>query len=186
MEQKNKTKNRWKLGKKGFVDDQVYWVIRLMYYNIVFFVLLIMIFSFMAMRVELKEVESRTYINRVLFSQDSVFYYDEKLERTYPGIVDVKKFNEETLNLSMDFRSAIENENTYLAMCLNITYQKLGMENLVACYNSKWYNRFLPRAGKRGKGGAQMWQEDYFVLVRDEQGNLEPGTMNVRLLMPND
>ncbi len=189
MEQKNKTEKTSRikrLGKKGFVDDLIYWVPKLIYYNIVFFVLLIMIFSFMAMRVELKEAEARAYLNRVIFSQDSIYYYDDELERSYPGIVDIKKFNDNTLNLSMDFRSAIESENTYLAMSLNITYQRPGMENAVAYHNGKWYDRFLPRVGKRGKGGARMWQEDYFVTVMDEQGNLEPGTMNVRLLMPND
>lgn len=36
--------------------------------------------------------------NRIIYSKDSIFYYDDSIDRVYPGVIDVEKLYEETLN----------------------------------------------------------------------------------------
>ena len=46
----------------------------------------------------LEDVEKQLIVTETLYSPDCFAYFDEELQRTFPGIIDLSKFNQETFD----------------------------------------------------------------------------------------
>ncbi|MDP2750522.1 MAG: hypothetical protein Q8O89_06850 [Nanoarchaeota archaeon] len=175
-----------KLGKKGFVDDWLYWIPKLIYFNIVVLLVMIMLLMFIRTKIDMGSAETQIYVNRIFYSPTGISYYDEELQRGYPGIIDLQRFNEEILNHSLFFTNPEEQYDTYIAINLSLKYaDKKGKDvEAVTYYNKEWYERFVPRIGKKGRGGTKEWTRERDVVVKDDN-LLLPGTLTLHIVMPN-
>ena len=189
-----------KLKRKALVDDIIYWIPKLIYYCIVVLIVMLMLITLIRTKVEMRDIEARVYANRILYTLDGISYQDDELGRVYPGMIDINRFKDEAIAASMNYSNPAEAENTYIAMNLSLVYQdricdadanaakgvnEEGRE-AVAYLNKKWYERFLPRVGKTGRGGALRLDEKRYVLVRCQDESLKPAILTITVLMPNE
>ena len=65
-------------------------------------VLLTLIHMYVITQIDTKEAEAAILINRILFSPNGISYFDEEISRTYPGIIDLEKFDDSILEQSIN------------------------------------------------------------------------------------
>lgn len=94
----------------------------------------------LAADLETKGLEYDLLMNRLLYSPNSISYTDTTIGRTYPGIIDMNKFNEETLNKTFG-------DSKRFGMKVN-----LGKDTIY--YNKESYDEFQPL----------LWSEKYGSL----------------------
>jgi len=86
------------LNKKGLA---VHWFLMIGYIvGIMAFLTILstLVIRAVALSADTHNMEYYLIYNRVVYSKDSIFYYDSSIGRSYPGIVDFNKFNEENIN----------------------------------------------------------------------------------------
>ena len=118
--------------------------------------------------------EMNMVLDKVLYSQDSFILHDEGLSRTYTGIVDLSKFNQTTLNNTLNhtssrysLRAKIGNQFRYFP-------------------TQKEYQLMESYKGVGGVGGVDSLSAEFVVLtVSDYNGKYEtytPSTLNITVL----
>lgn len=86
------------LNKKGLA---VHWFMMIGYIlGIMAFLTMLsyLVINSIALSADTYHLEYYLLFNRAVYSKDSVFYYDASIDRVYPGVIDVEKFYDETLN----------------------------------------------------------------------------------------
>ena len=131
-------------------------------------------------------VESEILLNRILYSNNGLWSYDDKINRLYPGIIEFKEFNnkekmEESLAKSLYYGT----ENERAAALL--TFVEGDKEIGTVYYNEEKYNEWIPRykgGWTEGAGGWQARNKKINVLIKKEEG-LTPGTIDITVIIPN-
>ena len=188
------------MDKRGLQSfNYLLWIVRIVYLIIVLtsIVLLVRIYSITIVNSE--TIESNLFVQRLLYAPHGISYYDEELQRVYPGIVDASKIDGTYLTNIIFYKE----ENKYISAKISLyaaeefskTISKQSeletklrlLEPLVeATYNEVWYNRWLPRAqsGASGKGGAQKFVKLYPVTLKKDEEMLK-AYLVITVVLPN-
>jgi hypothetical protein len=153
------------------------WIIMLVY---VLLVTAIFTSGFIKREIDVRDAEARIFANKVLYSQNGISYIDEDLGRSFPGTVDLKKINSSFL----DTIAQIE-DNSIIAA--KVTVKDFTGRNVLGedTYNSQWYYRFQPLAGRRGSGGASEIIEKRYVAIYNGDKYIGQGSVEIQVLIPN-
>lgn len=148
---------------KAQISSDVFsWVPKLLLLVAVILVLLFLVRMYVVTNIDTKDAEAAVLINRILYSPNGIAYYDEELERAYPGIIDLDKFNDSVLE-----RAITLPENRIIAAKLILS--DLNKENPKEIFfNKKWYDNLAPRQHLSGPGGATITTKESYVLVKLE------------------
>ena len=68
------------------------WVPRILFLVVVMFTVMILIRSYVATTIDTSELEANIFISRILYSPNSISYFDSDIGRTYQGVIDINKF----------------------------------------------------------------------------------------------
>src|SRR3989338_4936131 len=60
----------------------------------VLFAFVVLIKVFIITQIDVRQVDANIFINRVLLSKGAISHYDARIDRTYPGVVSLERFEE--------------------------------------------------------------------------------------------
>lgn len=93
-----------KKGAYDFTRTVLYYIIVLFFITAMFLTLHSVIYNSNKAFVEnMDETFGKIMINKALISSSCFAYHNEKIDRTYPGIIDFEKFNEEQLKKCLKY-----------------------------------------------------------------------------------
>ena len=104
-------------------------------------------------------VETTVLINRFLNSPDCFAYVDEETGRAYPGIIDIKNFDDDTM-------SKCYSTNEDKSYSFRFELESTNIDDKV-CSTSNW-------------GARRFNKISQYVLIYDE-GNIYPGTLLISI-----
>ncbi len=76
-------------------------IVRLIFISIVLVTFYIFVRMAISRDINTEELEANVIITRLLYQPDGIIYYDDNLNRYYPGVIDLAKFNEARINNSL-------------------------------------------------------------------------------------
>ena len=159
-------------GKKGLLaEEMIFFIPRILFLTAVLFAVVILIKVFLIGVVDVREVESKILVNRLLYAKNGLSYYDGDLNRVYPGIIDLKRFSELGSNNPNELDSKIINygaDNPLISA--KVTLKQEGRGSLIVYYNRDRYDKWEPRVLASVKGGAgsvKAFSDKRYILVKD-------------------
>lgn len=175
--------------KKGFAGvDMIQWMLRLIFLTVVVFSCVLLIRMYIKSDVNIFEAETDLFYKRVLYSPDGIMYKDYKINRAYPGIIDLERFRDGT-NITEDM-IVYGAPNNYIAAKFTLRERKRQeLQPYEFYYNKNGYTRWKPFAdlGIEGIGGADSIKKEILVLVyekKEEGGTLENDILEVDIVSP--
>jgi hypothetical protein len=147
----------------------------------VLFAFVVLIKVYIITQIDVGQVDSNIFINRILLSQGVISYYDEGLDRTYPGIISLEGFQEVSASNPNKLDQEIISyggDNPILAA--KMTLKKEGYADIAAYYNKENFDRWEPKAlpdVKGGPGSVKAFQRQRYVLIKDGD-DLSPGILD--------
>jgi len=90
-------------------------------------------------------VQGEILMNRFLYSPTCFSYVNTQISRSFPGIIDINKFNTETLDTCVYFGEA----NEYAAAHFTLHYLDTEEES-ETIYNRRAYEEWKPRVNAAG------------------------------------
>ncbi len=167
--------------KRAVISGEMLMVIPKVFFLIaILFAFIILVKALIVTEVDVKHIESSILVNRLLFSKNGISYYDESIERLYPGVIDFNRFEE----ISKNNPNILDNEiitygvdNPMIAA--KITLKQEDKKDVIAYYNKDKFDRWEPRVLPGIEGGAgsvRAFKQQKYVLVKNEEiiskGNL--------------
>lgn len=167
------------MGDKAQISgDVLSWIPKIILLVAVILVILGLVHMYVVTKIDTKDAEAAVLINRILFSPNGISYHDEELDRAYPGIIDLKRFNDYVINKSIALP-----ENRIIAAKLTLSYIN-GTEIRTAFFDEDLYTKWSPMTRVRGPGGKTKIVKVISVLVKD--GNvLKKATLKFEVIVPN-
>lgn len=168
--------------KRGFeVTDMWLQVMRLIFTVFVVIAVLVILNFFVIKNLNTQLPESHILINRLMYGKHSLSFYDESIDRVYPGIIIPDALVDEKLDSMLYF------EKNQLVTAKVSLYDKDNKHLKTAYYNKLWYDRLYDIAIIRtsGPGGALEIIEDRYVLYMEPDGTLKPGNLRFSVITPN-
>jgi len=154
--------NRLLKNKKGQAEEYLHWFLDITLTAIVIIILAVSVNGFLPQVTSTHNLEYHIYSTRAI---NALSYQDSSTGRLYPGIIDMSKFTEETLNLALDKEKYAKEEfGIKLTLVQDQSEQELyhDLEN----YETSKVFRFI--------------KKDHYVLVKSEEG-LKPATLTIDL-----
>jgi hypothetical protein len=140
----------------------------------------VLVSIFVNVKVDVLPVQREVLFNRLLYAPNSIMLTDNFTGKVYPGIIDMDKFNDETLDNSTKY---------FYERQISAKLELFDSDkNLVqtAYLNGVWFNRIEPLARAKVGGassGKIMWRT---VPVSYKKGTvLQPGYLKIEVLTPN-
>ncbi len=160
------------MNKKGVSTgfEALMWLPRGIFVVAIALVLIFVFGSFIITVIDVKEIHSLLLADHLFYDKNGLAYFDEEINRAYPGKVDLDKFNDDLLKENIAV-------NALNVMAANINY---GAETVY--YNKERYERWSPRRGFGGPGGSQE-----FLILKSALNNYfgGAGTLLFSILIPN-
>ena len=148
---------------------------RLMFIVIILFVLFLFSTSLIRTNVDVSDIRDLVFFNRVFYSPSSISYTDDYIGRTYTGIVDINRFNDDTLTRAFNYT---ENK---IAMRLELTNSENG-EVKDAYLNKEWYERWEPLTSFEQYEKKIKWR---YVMIKDGD-SLYKGVVRIDMVIVNE
>jgi hypothetical protein len=121
------------------------------------------------------EVREKIIINRLFFSPNSISYVDLTIGKVYPGVIDMSKFDNDTLDSSFSTK-----ENAAAAAKLDLV--NLDTDTTVSAYiNKELYSRWKSYVKFEQYSS---YKDQFYVTIKDN-GKEYPGLLKVNVLMHN-
>jgi hypothetical protein len=140
----------------------------------------VLVSIFVNIRVDVKPVQREVLFNRLLYQPNSIMYTDQFTGQVYPGIIDLSKFTNETLDNSAKYLY----ERQISAKLELFDWEKKLVQT--AYLNGVWYGRIEPLAGAAIEGASSGKIMSRTVPVSYRDGNtLRRGYLKVQILTAN-
>ena len=152
---------------------------RLIYILIIVVTIRVVVMHFIAVNIDVREAEGKILINRFIYSPDCISYANNEIGMVYPGIIDLQKFSQKTLENCVYYGE----RNDYAAANLTLHFLDTSGDMSVI-YNQLGYDVWLPRVNMAGPGGAKAFYDSRYVLVRDNN-NLRRAVLDIEVITPN-
>ena len=134
---------------------------------------------FLILNIDVSEAQSQILINRFVYSPNCFSYTNPEFNRAYPGVVDLQRFDQKVLAECVYYGE----RNDYAAAKLVLRFFDTD-EEVTLFYNQEGYDVWLPRVNMKGPGGAELFGDEKYVLVKDGE-NFRRAILDVEVLIPN-
>lgn len=148
--------------------------------------MIILVKTYIVTEINIQQTQVDLFVYNMLNMKQGVSYYDETLQRAYPGIIAQTDFEHPSaLELRLDEQMAY-NESAIIAAEL-ILFSADDIPIGTAVYNKEWYERWivLARTFWKGKGSTTDYMINKTILIRDNAGMLSQGVLQFHVVMPN-
>jgi len=172
--------------KKGLMSFNILiTIVRLIFVMIAMAIVVFMIMHYVVVSIDVFDLESNLFAQRMIYSQNSISYKDSETGRLYPGTIDLNNFNQGTLNGLLNRYIYYGEGSNYAAAKLDLSYLN---DTLIrsAYYDEEWFNNWVERArvGWTGIGQVKSKVNEVYVLIKDGD-KMIPGKLKIEVLMPN-
>ena len=172
--------------KKAQIDEGwIFLFYRFVIVCLVAIAMVILVKMYIVTEIDVQETQIDLFVSNILNMKQGVSYYDETLQRAYPGIVLLADFEhpsglETRLNEQMDY-------GEYALIGAELTLFD-AEKNIIgtSVYNKEWYDRWIVLAQTfwSGKGSATEYFINKTVLIKDD-ALLSQGVLQFHVVMPN-
>ena len=157
--------------KKAEISGEViYFIPRIIFLAAVLFAVVILVKSFILTTIDIRPVEAGILSNRLLLQKNGISYFDAKIQRVYPGIIDLQKFREiasSNPNI-LDTEAMSYDSNNIISARMTLKIE--GQSDIVAYYNKDKFDKCEPRAItgiKGGSGSVSAFEKKLYVMAKD-------------------
>ena len=166
--------------------EMVIWMPRIVFIVIIMFAVMVLIRSFVTTTVDVSELQANVFAYRVIYSPNSISYYDKDMQRAYPGVIDFDKFK------SQEAEKFLENSINYgqknKEIAARLLLKDLSDNNDISVfYNEDFFKEQekLAYSGfTEGPGGARLYVKKYEVLI-SKNGIMSNGKLTMEIVVPN-
>lgn len=135
--------------------------------------------------IDTSQTELSTYYNSILYSKQGVSYYDTEIDRVYPGMIAMNKFESSTLNSALHFIDVKENQELPSAK-LTLTNLRTNQTRTIY-WNEEWFTRLDIKSGFAGLGSPNKLDKTLPVSIRG--GNVDVnrnnnGILRIEIIVP--
>ncbi|MBI2128623.1 hypothetical protein HYU07_00140 [Candidatus Woesearchaeota archaeon] len=152
--------------------NTVIWIQRILFIVTIVFSILFLITFFFNLKNETTDLRIALFANRILYSPDGITYNSPETDRSYPGIIDLQKFDSAALEKAIFYND--EKGDAVIAAKLRLLDEK-GKEIKSLIYNEKTYNNIQPISF--ASGYARTFKTMY-VLMHDN-GKFTPAKLEM-------
>ena len=162
-------------------------IYQLIFLVIVVMTVVILVRSFVVNHINVNAAESSIIIERMINSERCFAYSDSKMDRAYPGIIDLAKFKEEQLEACLFFEYG-ERDRAFVAAQAKLRYENNKMEEKTIYLQHQWFKMYEPISGFEGPSGTSSTYQKRFVLVAGVEKHEKPvpGLLEIKVLKPNE
>ena len=158
--------------KRGMISGEVVMFIpKIIFLMAVLFAVVLLVKVFIVTTIDVRQVESNILVSRLLYSKGGLSYFDETIQRLYPGIIDLNKFEQ----LSKYNPNTLDNwiisygeDNPIIAAKITLKYG--DKKEIAVFYNKDRFDKWEPRALSTVKGGAgsvKSFEARRYILVKE-------------------
>ncbi|MFH0875485.1 MAG: hypothetical protein V1859_06090 [archaeon] len=138
---------------------------------VTFYVFFTALFTF---NLESQNVVNKVFEKRFLYSDTLFVYKNDAIGRVYPGIIDIKKFDEQHINEAFVF------EKSYIAAKCTLKNSRTN-EKKELYLNKKWFDRWYPYTAFEEYDKYTLRR---FVLIENE-GKFDSGLLEIEVVYSN-
>lgn len=152
---------------------------RLIFLIVVLFSVIFLVRSYVIDNLNVQDVQAEVFINRIIYSENGISYYDEEIKTITPGVINPGLITNENLDKLMDYK-----DDSFIAgkvILLDIKNNKIAS----AVYNEKTYNRWTPQIVPVGMGGINEFKKTIAVTFIDED-KIRQGILKFEVLLPGN
>jgi len=165
--------------------DIILTIPRMIFTVIAVLTVIFLVRMFVVQQIDIQETQSKLFVNRLIYSPNTISFVDPNTQRSYPGIIDYAIIKDKGY-----FRDRIENaihidNNLLIAAKITVTIDKEEDEIISIIFNDLWYKRWKPVAmmsGIEGPGGVDKFDYSKYMLVK-EGSTFYPAILDVEVLL---
>ncbi|MFC1691530.1 hypothetical protein ACFL0W_05110 [Nanoarchaeota archaeon] len=163
-------KNKLLKNKKGFMEEMIYSLGKILFLIIVFFSILLLVSQFTASDINTSKQEAFFFMEAIVFSPNGLAYHDPVTFRTYPGIVSLENFDSEKLSKGFHF---VNNDFIAAKLQLFTTIDEKQEQLAEVIYNEERFEKRwkdIAKIGLPGPGGIDSYLFERYVLIQTPEG----------------
>lgn len=169
------------MNNKALIDET--WLFLFYRFIIVCFVAIAMVLlvkTYIVTNIDIQETHANLFMYNVLNVKEGISYYDAETQRAYPGIISLDSF-QTNIDERMDYGN-----HALIAAKFELV-DTAGNTLGTAYYNKEWYERWivLAEASLLGFGSATEYPAKKTVLIRNNDGTMKQGILQMSIVMPN-
>jgi len=173
------------MNKKGAVFNTLMWFFKIFFLVVVLFTLIFLVRSFIITELDIFNAEADIFIQRLLLTRNGFSYYDEDLDRVYPGIVDLEKFSSVDIDKLLNNSIYYGPENKRIAA--GITLRDENDNTIKSIYYNPeyylWWKEMLEARWIKGPGGVSAKTKKIPVWILGDGFN--NGFLEIEVIIPN-
>jgi len=151
-----------------------YSILRILFIALLFYIIYLFAYSQIKINIDIEDTKSLIFVKRLLYSPNSISYTDPITGRTYPGIIDLERFDPTIPEKAFNF------SKNNLAAKIELTNLE-NNEKKEIYLNKKWYDRWEPLT-KFEQYKKTIKQR--YVLINDK-GKLKKGLLRIDVVLSN-
>ena len=148
---------------------------RMVFMTILLFTLYLFASSQIKTNIDVKGIKTTIFVNRLLYSPNSISYRDPVTDRVYPGVINTDNFNENTLNKAFNY------DKNPVAARLELKNLETN-ETIEAYLNKEWYDRWEPLTKFEQYEKTIKWR---YVLIKDNEKFIQ-GLLRIDTVVASD
>lgn len=164
--------------KKGQVQYFLESAFRIGFLMVALLAFFLLVNFYIVNRLDTNRLQAEVTANRIIYS-DAIMWQDNSNSRIYPGIIDITKFNDNTLSQRIDYST-----KSHAAVQLTIVDTSDGSEKYTAYLNKAQYEILQGILNKQGKGSATMYIKNYPITYKNG-AQYSYGTLIMNIIIPN-
>jgi hypothetical protein len=166
------------LSKKGQVQYFLENVFRIGFLMVALLVFFLLVNFFIVNKIDTNRLQAEVTANRIMYSD--TFMYQENF-KTYLGIVDIKRFNSDTIDKKINYPI-----KRHVTVKLELIDNDDGKTRYTEYLNEAQYEILytLSKSGGSGKGSSTMYFKQYPVTYIDNN-DYRYGTIYMSIIVPN-
>src|SRR3989338_454082 len=167
----------------GINFESIIWIPRIIFIIIIMFIVMTLVRTYVATVIETSDIKASLFSNRLIYSPNSISYYDDSIKRAYPGIIDPAKFSSADFLDKLIYYGEKNREIGAKVVLKDFTDEK----EYTLFYNKNFFSeqKRLADAGlTEGPGGAKSYTKKYNVLVMKDN-LLNNGMLTIDIAIPN-
>lgn len=163
----------------------VIWIPRIIFIIVSIFAVVILVNTFISKKIDIADIEADLLYQRLIYSNYGLSYYDEEINRFYPGVIDINKFATGSIEKELENSIFYGEDNNYIGA--KILLKDIKEENeYVIFYNKDFFNDKLEIYNANLKGvGAVTGVERNIPILINEGGEFRNGFLNLLVLIQN-
>ena len=163
--------------------EMLMWIPRIIFIIFIMFAIIFLVRTYVATVIDTSAIKANLFSNRIIYSANGISYYDESINRVYPGIIDSKKFSSADF---LDKAVYYGEKNREIGAKIVLKDLDEGKES-VLFYNQLFFKeqkKLVDSGLTEGPGGSRGYIKKYNILII--KGNsLEKGELAIDIVIPN-